>query len=130
MANTFTLLNGEQGGLLKLRLVDNGDGTYSFSTVPSSASAGGSLTDQSGEISTGGQAQQLMAANVNRRYLLIQNLSNGDLWFDFGVDAQADQPSVKLSPGAAFVMESTFVSTQALSIFGATTGQAFAAKEG
>jgi hypothetical protein len=83
----------------------------------------GTLTDRSGTITTGGTAQQLAAANTSRKYLLIQNTGNTDLWFNFTTTAVQGQPSFKLSPGASFVMEHSYVSTEAVSILGATTGQ-------
>lgn len=90
----------------------------------------GILTDGSGTIATGGTAQAVFAAKPNRRYLLIQNNSTGPLWINFTTEAVAGQPSIQLSSGGtAFVMETGFVSTEAVSIIGATTGQAFTAKE-
>jgi hypothetical protein len=94
-----------------------------------SGSSGGSLTDRSGSITTGGTAQQLAAANSSRSYFILQNISTGDLWFNFGVAAVADQPSFKLAAGQSFAMEGSFISTQLISIIGATTGQKFVAKE-
>ncbi|MGI8685130.1 MAG: hypothetical protein ACR2MO_08610 [Acidimicrobiales bacterium] len=90
----------------------------------------GALTDRSGTIAAGGAAQVLMAANATRLYLFVVNLSTGDLWINFGTNAVAAQPSIRLQAGDSFVMEAGFVSTQAVSIIGATTAQAFAAKEG
>ncbi len=90
----------------------------------------GTVTDRSGSITTGGTAQQLMAANSSRKYLFIQNVSAADLWINFTTTAVADSPSIKLASGNAFFMESSFVSTEAISIIGATTGQKWTAKEG
>ena len=98
-------------------------------TQPISA-ASGALTARSGTITLGGTAQQLAAANASRKYLIIQNLSSGDLWFNFAITAVQSQPSKRLEPFAVFVMEGSFVSNQAISIIGATTSQAFAADEG
>lgn len=90
----------------------------------------GTLTDASGTITAGGTAQAVFAAKADRRYLLIQNNSSGPLWINFTTTAVEGQPSIQLSSGGtAFVMETGFVSTEAVSIIGATTGQAFTAKE-
>jgi hypothetical protein len=94
------------------------------------APVAGVLTDRSGTITTGGTRQQLAPGNASRKYFLIENLSTGDLWINFGVAAVAGQPSIKIPAGAGFVMESGFVSNQAIDVLGATTAQAFAAKEG
>jgi hypothetical protein len=99
-------------------------------SVAVSVPRSGALTDRSGTITTGGTSQQVMAANTNRKYLLIQNESTGDLWINFGVAAVIAQPSIRLGQWDAFVMEEGFISTQALNVIGATTAQAFTAKEG
>lgn len=90
----------------------------------------GALTDRSGTITTGGTSQQIMAANANRRYLAIQNNSSGDLWFNFNAASTIGEPSFRLTAGSSFVMESGFISTDSVTIIGATTGQTFTAKEG
>jgi hypothetical protein len=90
----------------------------------------GKFTDKSGTIAAGGTAQTLAAINVNRKYLLIQNNSAGDLWINFTTTAVAAQPSIKLVSGATYIMEGSFVSMELVSIIGATTSQAFTAKEG
>lgn len=89
----------------------------------------GQVIDRSGTITTGGQPQVLAPRNPNRRWIYIQNQSSADLWIDFGVAAQTSQPSIKVAAGAEWRME-RFVAIDAVSIVGATAGQAFAAKEG
>ena len=69
------------------------------------------------------------AANSGRRYILVQNISAGDLWINFTIAAVQSQPSLKIESGAGFVMESDFISTELVSVIGATTGQAWVAKE-
>jgi hypothetical protein len=102
-------------------------GGLTLTIVPSA----GNLTDRSGTIATGSTSQQLAASNIARKYLLVQNLdSAADLWINFTADAVQDQPSVRISPGDAFIMEGSFVSTQQVNVIGPTTGQKFTAKEG
>lgn len=88
----------------------------------------GTITNRSSTITAGGTAQTLAAANMNRRYLFIQNISSEDLWFNIGTTAVADQPSIKLTPGSSFEF-AEFVPVEAISIIGATTGSKFVAKE-
>lgn len=91
----------------------------------------GALIDGSGTITTGGTSQQVFAADTGRNYLLIQNVSNGDLWINFGVAAVINQPSIKLATGSSieFSLAGTgVVPTDTVNIIGATTGQAFTAK--
>lgn len=89
-----------------------------------------SLIDGSGTITTGGTAQTVFAANGSRRYLYVQNNSTAALWINFTTAATTSQPSLEIVAGNSFVMDSSFVSTEAVSIIGATTGQTFTAKQG
>lgn len=89
----------------------------------------GAVIDHSGTITTGGTAQALCPANPARGYLLVENLSTGDLWVNFGITAVVSQPSIKIVAGGSLVQEDDFVDTESVSIVGATTGQAFTCKE-
>jgi hypothetical protein len=89
----------------------------------------GTLTDRSGTITSGGTAQQLAAANSSRKYLFIQNNSSGNLWFNFTTTAVQSQPSILLLPNASVTFVSPFITTEAVSIIGATTSQSWSAKE-
>lgn len=85
--------------------------------------------ERSGTITAGGTAQTLAAANTARRFYRVMNLSTGDLWInDKGTAAVPNQPSFKLVAGAMYEVSSC-APTSAISIFGATTGQAFSAAE-
>lgn len=86
------------------------------------------LTDASGTITAGGTSQQLMASNASRAYLFIQNLSTGNLYINFTTAASAGAGSILLLPNASYVLEGFFQDTEAVNIYGATTGQAFTAK--
>lgn len=92
----------------------------------------GTLTDRSGSIATGGTSQQVAAASEGRFFLLIQNVSSGDLWVNFGTAAVTDQPSIKLVAGASLELSSAgsgWVPEEAVHIVGAATGQKFVVKE-
>jgi hypothetical protein len=105
MANSFAILDG--------------------STV------GGTLTDRSGTVTAGGTSQELAPAVATRQYLLIQNISAGDLWINFGVAAVTTQPSIKIPPGGSGEWSkggTGYVPVAAVNVIGATTGQAWAAK--
>ena len=84
--------------------------------------------NRSGTITTGGTAQALMPAWTGRHGCLLQNLSTGDLWVSEVGTAAATQPSIKVPAGSQYLCMAP-ASSQALSVFGATTGQAFAARE-
>jgi hypothetical protein len=101
-------------------------------TVTTGSPSEVTLTDRSGTITSGGTSQQLAAANATRQYLLIQNNSAADLWVNFGVAAVANQPSIRLASGAQIEYSpggTGVIPSQAVNIIGATTGQAFTAKE-
>jgi hypothetical protein len=87
------------------------------------------LTDVSGTITTASTSQTLAAANANRRYLYIQNNSTGALGVNFTAAATLAAGSIQLAAGASFVMESGFISTEEVTIIGATAAQAYTAKE-
>jgi hypothetical protein len=91
----------------------------------------GTLTNRSGTITAGDTAQTLMAANADRKYLLIQNISDTVMWINFTTTAVKDSPSIMLEPnGGSLAMEGSFVSTELVSVICVTTGKKFTAKEG
>jgi len=84
----------------------------------------------SGTITTGGVAQTLAAGNSARNGYWVQNNSTGDLWLnELGGTAAASQPAIKLSAGQLYESQVGSPCPYAISIFGATTGQAFTARE-
>ena len=89
--------------------------------------AGGlSYTDASNTITTGGTQQVALAANASRKAVQLMNISAGDLWYRWtGNAAIAGAGSFKLVAGAYYESAPGLVSTQQLSIIGATGGQAF-----
>lgn len=112
------------------KLVGVGGSVKLSNSTITTAPIRGSLTDYSGTITTGGSSQSIISANTNRSYLFIENVSSDLLWINFTSAANEDQPSIRIGPGGAFVMEGFFVSTEIIAIIGPTTGQEFTAKEG
>lgn len=93
----------------------------------------GGLTDGSADLTLGGTAEEVFPQNYGRQYLFVQNVDTAEaLWVNFGTAAVADQPSIKLLPGAAieFSLAGTgVVPTAAVSVIAATTGHPYTAKE-
>lgn len=92
------------------------------------------MYDRSGSITLGGTAQQLMPARTRdqgtRKGWLIQNMSAGDLYVRFdGATAAAAVGSVLVPPAYQFTCPSWLLTNDAISIYGASTGQAFTALE-
>jgi len=85
--------------------------------------------NRSGTITTGGTQQTLAAANLNRKGMWIQNLSTGSLWINELGSATQAQPSMEIKTGQLYEYPVDGVPATAISIIGATTGQAFSARE-
>lgn len=118
-------LDSVDGETVRPALVD-ADGRLEVTLSPT----GGALTDVSGTITVGGTAQELAAAKPNRKYFFVQNLDDAEaLWIDFTVDAVEDTPSIRLDPGASFIMESAFVTSEKITTIATTTSHKFTAKE-
>jgi hypothetical protein len=90
----------------------------------------GTLTNRSGSVTLGGTSQQVMAANATRKYLLFENISTEDMYINFTAAALADDASIKIVPNGSYILEDSFISTEAVNVVSATTGSKFVAKEG
>lgn len=77
----------------------------------------------SGTVTAGGVAQTFAALNPMRRRYSFQNLSVADLYIEEG--ATATTSSLRIPAGALYESEIGAQPTGALSVYGATTGQAF-----
>ncbi len=110
------------------KLSVNADGTLNALAV-SGPISGATVNDKSGTVTSGGVAQTLMALNTARRGGSIQNQSTGDLWLRATSAAAATQPSFWLPAGAFVTLDELGITTELVSIYGATTSQAFAARE-
>jgi hypothetical protein len=74
----------------------------------------GTLTVTAGSTSASANTSaQALASNASRQYLLIQNVSDTDMYFNFGATATADHLFVAKS-GGGIVFESGFVPTDAV----------------
>jgi hypothetical protein len=83
--------------------------------------------DKSGAIAVNATAQVLAAANPDRKGFWIQNVSDDDLWInDLGTASDA-HPSILIASGNLY--EFPVVPGTAISIYGATAGQEFSARE-
>jgi hypothetical protein len=90
-------------------------------------------TDRSGSITTGGTAQQAAPANASRAGFWIQNRSTANLYLNSSGTASSSvgpsNGSIEIEPGQIYEPPSWGIPGTALSIFGATTGQAFVLKD-
>ena len=91
----------------------------------------GNVTEASTKtITTGGTHQQVFAANANRKFLLVQNVSDTDMNLGIGYNPTASTGIFLAKSGSGIVFESGFIPTQEIRILCATTGKAFVALEG
>jgi hypothetical protein len=103
------------------------DGAHPMPVGPRGVPVG--YLDRSGAIAAGGAPQTIAAANPARQGFLVQNLSAADLWFSSLGAATAGSPALRIAPGQLYESPAHGVPSTAISILGATTGQAFAARE-
>lgn len=86
-------------------------------------------SDGSGTVAVGGSAQTLFGGLVPVNGFLVQNNSPAALWISDAGVASAGGASIQLAAsGGVFVTPSGYKPAGAVSLFGATTGQAFAAR--
>ena len=86
-------------------------------------------TDKSGTVTAGGTAQTLMGARASRQGFVVQNLSATDLYINATGTAAANSGSIRIAAGNLYECPNHAVPITAVSIFGATTAQAFTAYE-
>jgi hypothetical protein len=85
-------------------------------------------TDCSGTITTGGTSQTALASNTSRHAWYVQNTSTANEAINFTSAASLTSGSIILVPNAMFSQEGVNISSDAITIIGATTGQAFVCK--
>lgn len=109
-------------------------GTVPITGTVTANPANGAFVNKSGTITLGGTAQNVLAINGARKQFLIQNpytaagqgiVAAESLFINFTGVANAAPPSVEILPGGSFLSDNSPVTTQALSVFAATTGHAF-----
>lgn len=97
--------------------------------LPVISTAGAAATDGSGTLAAGGSAQPLFGGLVPINGFLVQNNSTAALWLSDVGTASAGGVSIQVAPnGGLFATPSGYKPAGAVSLFGATTGQPFAAR--
>ena len=97
--------------------------------LPVINAAGAVASDGSGILATGGSAQTLFGGIVRSNGFLVQNNSSAALWLSDAGTASAGGASIQIAAnGGTFATPSGYKPAGAVSIFGATTGQAFAGR--
>src|SRR5579864_5874340 len=97
--------------------------------LPVVNTAGASASDGSGTVATGGSAQTLFGGVVPANGFLVQNNSSVALWVcDTGTASNGGASIQIAANGGLFVSPSGYKPAGAVSLYGGTTGQAFAAR--
>jgi len=97
--------------------------------LPVINAAGTAASDGSGTVTAGGSAQLLFGGIVPMQGFLVQNNSSAALWISDVGTASAGGASIQLAAnGGLFMTPSGYKPAGAVSIYGATTGQAFSAR--
>lgn len=117
-------------GLLT-QLVNNGIKLLNGGTAVSSSNplpvqnANASPINRSSTITTGGAAQDAVAALATRKAYFFQNISSEAMWGSFvGTAAPNAVGSFQVAPNG-IIRSTTVCEVTALSIYGATTGQKY-----
>jgi hypothetical protein len=85
--------------------------------------------DGSGTVAAGGSAQLLFGGAVPANGFLVQNNSSAALWIcDTGIASNGGASLQLAANGGIFVTPSGYKPAGAVSLYGGTTGQAFAAR--
>ena len=97
--------------------------------LPVINTAAAAASDGSGAVATGGSAQMLFGGIVPANGFLVQNNSSAALWICDVAVASAGGASLQLAAnGGIFATPPGYKPPGAVSLYGATTGQAFAAR--
>ena len=103
----------------------NGAASVSASNPLPVLNANASPTDRSSTITTGGAAQDAVAALATRKAYFFQNISSESMWASFtGTAAPNTVGSFEIVPKGV-IRSTQACETTALSIYGATTGQKY-----
>ena len=97
--------------------------------LPVVNTAGNAASDGSGTLAAGGSAQTMFGGIVPANGYLVQNNSSAALWISDTGAASNGGASIQLAPnGGIFMTPSGYKPAGAVSLYGGTTGQAFAAR--
>ena len=97
--------------------------------LPVVNTAGAAASDGSGSLAAGGSPQTLFGGAVPANGFLVQNNSSAALWVcDTGIASNGGASLQLAANGGIFVTASGYKPAGAVSLYGATAGQVFAAR--
>jgi hypothetical protein len=89
----------------------------------------GQATSFGGDIAVAHVAQQIVGENLNRKYLLVQNTSDKDMYVGIGVDPVEEGGLLLPKNGGSLICD-LFIPTQAINIYCDTDGKTYVCLEG
>lgn len=99
-----------------------------LSPLPVINAAGTPATDDSGIVTSGGTAQTLFGGIIPVNGWLVANNSSATLYVSDVGEAMPGGASIPIPAGTAFTTPSGYKSAGAVSLYGAITGQVYAAR--
>jgi len=84
----------------------------------------GQVSSTAGEIQAAAVSQQILAENLERRYLLVQNTSDTPMYVGIGADP-AVQGGILLPKAGGYLVCDSFIPTQSVSIICETDGKTY-----
>ena len=88
----------------------------------------GQVTSTNGEIIEADVSQEVIGENLERRYLLIQNTSDKEMYVGIGTDPVI-QGGILLPKSGGYLVCDSFIPTQAIYIICGTTGKTYTCLE-
>lgn len=104
------------------------DGAVVSGVLQTAVTGNLAYTDASGTITEGDTAQTISNANANRKAMQLQNISTGVMYYNFGAAAGNGIGFLLAANGGYYENAPGLCTNQSISIWGATTGQAFTFK--
>jgi len=89
----------------------------------------GQATSFGGEIMAAGVAQEIIGENLGRKYLLVQNTSDKDMYLGIGVDPVVEGGLLLPKNGGSLICD-LFIPTQSVNIYCDTDGKTYMCLEG
>jgi hypothetical protein len=83
-----------------------------------------------GEIIEADVSQQIIPANTERKFLLVQNTSDKDMYVGIGEDPTEPGKGLLLAKNGGSLICDLFIPTQAINIYCSTDGKTFVCLEG
>ena len=92
----------------------------------------GLVTNYSGVTTLANTSQVVIPSSTTRFYILIQNVSDTDMWVDFGTPATVDNSSILITPGGHLevsIEAGGFMPTQDITLISTEANKRFIAKQ-